>query len=391
MKEDVQSKANAVWAGARRTSFTKRNASCRCSLRLCYTAHANEWRIKKCCSSHNGHDDAEKLPAPQQLPSMFIDVLHNLRSQMSASVQQQAQFCEQNGLPITTDFIRRINASTGADPTFGLSGDAGFLLSVIGSKSMNFVAEFEISDSKKTIVQRVTVARVDGQYLHVQGGRLRQEPCSTYEGLDSRTSDGELKTFYDFLLPYLSRAPTLRATVRNCSWGTPEDLEYLSAHPNVIMFDTTCKTNVKNKHFGYGSGLTTNRNWFKGWSFFLESLQKRDFSWLWNTALPVMIPESVRARLLVVVTDGDQNMIDALASAFDTLNHNGNSLWGTEDRPVLLRRCIFHLLHLNFETDYRNFSTDGGVGYKVRDWLKQAGQRALTKEHLLFAIDKNLK
>ncbi len=183
----------------------------------------------------------------------------------------------------------------------------------------------------------------------------------------------------------------MKATVRNCSWRTPQDIEYLNAYPNVIMFDTTCKTNIKNKHFGYGSGVTTNRNWFKGWSFYLESLQKRDFSWLWNTALPEIIPESTRARLLVVVTDGDQNMIDAISSALDTLDRNGQSLWGTQNNPVLLRRCIFHLLHLNFETEYRNFATDGGVGCKVRDWLKHAAQRALTKEQLLSAIQKILE
>ena len=93
----------------------------------------------------------------------------------------------------------------------------------------------------------------------------------------------------------------------------------------------------------------------------------------------------------MVVTDGDQNMIDAISSALDTLDRNGKSLWGTQNNPVLLRRCIFHLLHLNFETEYRNFATDGGVGYKVRDWLKHAAQRALTKEQLLSAIQKILE
>jgi hypothetical protein len=99
----------------------------------------------------------------------------------------------------------------------------------------------------------------------------------------------------------------------------------------------------------------------------------------------------MRARLLVAVNDSDQNMIDAISSAFDTLDRNGNSLWGTQNNPVLLRRCIFHLLHLNFETEYRNFASDGGVGYKDRDWLKQAAQRALTKEQLLSAIQKILE
>jgi hypothetical protein len=43
----------------------------------------------------------------------------------------------------------------------------------------------------------------------------------------------------------------------------------LSAHPNVIMFDTTCKTNVKNKHFGWGSGRTMKGLGFRAENFFL--------------------------------------------------------------------------------------------------------------------------
>ena len=54
-------------------------------------------------------------------------------------------------------------------------------------------------------------------------------------------------------------------------------------------------------------------------------------------------------------------------------------------------QCIFHLLHLNFESEYKMFGTDGGVGLKVRDWLKQAGQKAETKEDLMDAVQKILQ
>ena len=143
---------------------------------------------------------------------------------------------------------------------------------------------------------------------------MSSDPTMEYDGLDARTSDANLRTFYEFLHPLLMRK-RLKVSIRNCCWRTNDDLKLMSAHPNVIMFDTTCKTNVKNKHFGYGSGRTLNHNWFKGWSFFLDSLQTRDFHWLWCIALPAIIDESVRSRLQVVVTDGDSNMIEAIAGA----------------------------------------------------------------------------
>ena len=82
-------------------------------------------------------------------------------------------------------------------------------------------------------------------------------------------------------------------------------------------------------------------------------------------------------------------MIDAITGATKACDSNGQLVWGMQQNGgVRMRRCIFHLLHLNFESEYKMFATDGGVGVKVRDWLKQAGQRAETKEELIHAVEK---
>ncbi len=392
MLEGLENRDNVLWQGKHRTSFTKRVCNCKCALRLRYVETAKEWRATITCEYHTGHAD-KILPPPLLVPTKVIDILQSLRSNINATVAQQLQLCAQNGLPVTADFIRRINASASADPSFGLSGDAGFLFALIGSpEKLSFAAEFELVDDSKKVHQRVTVGRVAGKYTHIKGGKMSQEPSMNYAGLDSRTSDAQLHDFYAFLLPLLIRQNGLKVTLRNCTWCTDEDLKLLAAHPNVVMFDTTCKTNVKNKHFGWGSGRTMNHNWFKGWSFFLESLQKRDFWWLWNTALPALIPEAVRKRLLVVVTDGDSNMIDAITGATSAVNSNGQLVWGMEERGgVRMRRCVFHLLNLNFESEYKAHNQDGDVGKKVRDWLKQAGQKAETKDDLMDAVQKILQ
>jgi hypothetical protein len=71
-----------------------------------------------------------------------------------------------------------------------------------------------------------------------------------------------------------------------------------------------------------------------------------------------LIPETIRDKLQLVVTDGDENMTDGIEGAFQ------KGVWGVRN-VVARRRCIFHLLHLNFESDYPQFTSDGGVGLQV--------------------------
>lgn len=69
---------------------------------------------------------------------------------------------------------------------------------------------------------------------------------------------------------------------------------------------------------------------------------------MWSVGTPAIIGKKIRLQLQQVVTDGDDDMIDAIKGAF------AEDAWGIPD--VLCRRCIFHLLHLNFEKDYPHFT-----------------------------------
>ncbi len=93
-----------------------------------------------------------------------------------------------------------------------------------------------------------------------------------------------------------------------------------------------------------------------------------------------------RRSLRVAITDGDDDMIAAMAGAFDILDKSGCSVWGTERHRVLLRRCFFHLFSLNFNAHYKSFKySDGGVGKQVRDALVYAAHHAETEEEYLYA------
>jgi hypothetical protein len=383
MDKSLKARENTLWSAQSRLGMTKRTANCKCSITLSYSTLLKKWSAHVRCNVHvhTEHGDA-KLPAPVAVPSTVGDLLNHLKKTIGVSVKQQLDYCAENGLEVTQAFIRRLNSSPAADDAFGLSGDSGLLFVLLNMKKhVNFCVQMELTDAANKCHQLVTVACVGQKFVHVQGGKLAPDPTRLhYEGLDTRFGDTELNDFYDFLVSYLIRIPGLRCTVRNCVWSTQTDLKYLAAHPRVQMFDTTCKTNIKNKHFGYGSGVTTDHEWFKSFSFFLESLQKQDFFWLWSVGTPAIIDESIRSQLQQVVTDGDDNMVDAIKGAFDA------DAWGTPQ--VLCRRCTFHLLNLNFEKYYTFFTCDGGVGLKCRDWLKLAGKKCKTKEEMLDAGEK---
>ena len=378
MKNGLEKRENTLWGGTERRGMTKRTCNCKCAMQVTYNMVQKYWHTHITCGVHTDHSNAA-IPPPESLPKDVTDVLHQLKRQVGLTIKQQLMYCAANGLTVTDAFIRRINSTTAVDTAFGLSGDAGFLFVLLNLKEeMNFCLEMELKDSENRSHQLLTVSCVSGKFAHVQGGKYNASRNDfTYGGLDSRSEDSELHEFYDFMVRYLIRKPGLRWMIRNCVWATHTDLQFLAAHATVVMTDTTCKTNLRNMHFGYGSGLTTNHDWFKAFSFVLESLQKRDYFWLWSVGSVSIVPEDTRLQLQVLVTDGDPDMADAIEGAF------AKGAWGTE--AVLRRRCIFHMFHLNFEKDYPMFGSDGGVGKKCRDWLKLAGKKCQTKDALLNA------
>jgi hypothetical protein len=302
MQKGLQQRENTLWGGTNRLGMTKRTCKCKCAMQVSYSILQSCWRTHVTCGSHTDHSD-NAIPPHESLPKHVTDVLHQLKRQVGLSIQQQLRYCAENGFNVTQAFLRRVNSTAAVDSAFGLSGDAGFLFVLLNLKEqLNFCLEMELKDSANKSHQFITVSCVLGKFAHVQGGRYSAERNDfNYEGLDSRSEDSELREFHEFLLAYLIRAPGLRCVIRNCVWASHLDLRFLAAHAKVMMTDTTCKTNIRNMHFGYGSGLTTNHDWFKAFSFVLESLQKRDYFWLWSVGSVDIFDEVIVVNVFLVV------------------------------------------------------------------------------------------
>ncbi len=122
----------------------------------------------------------------------------------------------------------------------------------------------------------------------------------------------------------------------------------------------------------------------------LQNQTRQAFLWLFKVAMVALYyGRFVYARhsVRVAITDGDDDMIIALAGAFDFLDIHGIMLWGSVNNRVLLRRCYFHLFSLNFNTFYKSFKySDGDVGKKVRDAYKYAAYHAETEAEFMHAV-----
>ena len=158
IEKSLKSRENVLHSGEKRLGMTKRIHKCKCELRVCYDMTHKHWKAKVTCAHHTDHCDIE-LPPPPSLPTSVIDVLQHMRKDMGANVAQQLKYCSAQGFDVTQSFVRRLNSSIGADPTFGLSGDGGFLFTLLSLKDqLNFCIEYELTDNAKKVQQNVTVA-----------------------------------------------------------------------------------------------------------------------------------------------------------------------------------------------------------------------------------------
>ena len=152
------------------------------------------------------------------------------------------------------------------------------------------------------------------------------------------------------------------------------------------MATQPCTTGSSGEYFFYEPLFGFN---FFRCSFLLDNQTRQAFFWLFQVALVALYYgffSYARRSVRVAITDGDDDMIAAMAAAFNVFDKHSCSIWGTERCPVLLRRCYFHLFSLNFNAHYKSFKySDGGIGKQVRDALTYAARHAETEDEYLYA------
>ena len=118
------------------------------------------------------------------------------------------------------------------------------------------------------LVDRIAAARAVLNARLAPGVRLNVDIAPSMECTGDyfevyEQSPPSLIELHAVLLAALGELGSSKLRLTHLCYCTLEDREHAMMHPHKIMLDTTCKTNVAKKHFGYLSGNTSNHNWFK--------------------------------------------------------------------------------------------------------------------------------
>ena len=138
---------------------------------------------------------------------------------------------------------------------------------------------------------------------------------------------------------------------------TNEEILEAARFPEMISYDTTCKTNAYSYKLAYVIG--TNSEWtnINFLTTILKREQKKHFSFVFNLCLPFIYGKAVLEGCTLVLSDGDPTLIGVI----------NNTVASGSLPNAYRRRCYYHLANKTFDDEYGRWrAKDGGVGDKVR-------------------------
>ena len=86
------------------------------------------------------------------------------------------------------------------------------------------------------------------------------------------------------------------------AWVNPKELVLLEAFPEVIMIDTTEKTNNEKRPLLTAGGKDSNGNMFLFLRVFMPNQQSWMFRWIFSVVFPRLIPKHILCNVRVVIT-----------------------------------------------------------------------------------------
>ena len=122
------------------------------------------------------------------------------------------------------------------------------------------------------------------------------------------------------------------------AWVNPKELYLLDAFPEVIMVDTTEKTNNEKRPLLTAGGKDSNGNMFIFLRVFMPNQQSWMFRWIFSVVFPRLIPRHILQKIRIVITDGDPQEFSQIDNAIQTVIQNAKRI-----------RCGWHIVHQGFE------------------------------------------
>lgn len=146
------------------------------------------------------------------------------------------------------------------------------------------------------------------------------------------------------------------------AWVDHKGLRLLQKSPEVLAFDVTSGVTSEKRPLLRGAALTRNHKSIPFFECFLPSESRWVFHWVFNEALPELLPISILSRVRLILTDEDMNCYSQLEVAFA----GGVLPYATH------RLCSWHKIDRNFSTAYTQSRRKGNDSVMLRllhDWL----------------------
>ena len=104
------------------------------------------------------------------------------------------------------------------------------------------------------------------------------------------------------------------------TWVNPKELYILDAFPEVIMIDTTEKTNNEKRQLLTAGAKYSNGNMFIFFRVFMPNQQSWMFIWVFSVVSPRLFPKHILTKVRIVITDGDPQEFSQVDNAIESVN-----------------------------------------------------------------------
>ena len=122
------------------------------------------------------------------------------------------------------------------------------------------------------------------------------------------------------------------------AWINPKGLYLLEAFPEVIMIDTTEKTNNEKRPLLTAGGKDSNGSMFIFLRVFMPNQQSWMFRWVFSVVFPRLIPKHILQNIKIVITDGGPQEFLQVDNAIENVIPNSKRI-----------RCGWHIVHQGFD------------------------------------------
>jgi hypothetical protein len=171
-----------------------------------------------------------------------------------------------------------------------------------------------------------------------------------------------------------------------CAWLNQKQLRYFEMYPTTLSFDVTFGTNAEKRPLARVTLITPSQKTVPVMNVFLPSQAEWVFQWIFQHALPSILPLAVRKRVFLAMTDQDHHCYSQIVAAqrkqiFPNLTH---------------RLCKWHKIDRHFILKARSYCREGpGKRYDqkfvktCRDWFYLITNKVETpaqEEHCLQAL-----